>query len=175
MCVSLHRPFYNSRCFDTQHQNLDRSMPLKIILVKAPQFAGYTRPQQKTFAKLCTSLGSAVNCFEIGNSVVCRFAVHFHQTWRQFCFKGGTLETVFGGVDDATCGRPCCEAEVRGVRLYVPSSSVSLAAREGNTICPFRTSDTIFRSFCLPLLHEALQRQREGWSVTEAPLLCRKK
>ena len=26
-------------------------MPLKIILVKAPQFAGYTRPQHKTFAE----------------------------------------------------------------------------------------------------------------------------
>ncbi len=29
---------------------MDRSTPLKIILVKAPQFAGYTRPQHKTFA-----------------------------------------------------------------------------------------------------------------------------
>ncbi len=36
MCVSHHRPFYNSQCFDAQHQNLDRSTPLKIILVKAP-------------------------------------------------------------------------------------------------------------------------------------------
>ncbi len=50
MCVSHHRPFYNSWCFDAQHQDLDRSTPLKIILVKAPQFAGYTRPQHKTFA-----------------------------------------------------------------------------------------------------------------------------
>ncbi len=46
MCVPRHRPFCNSWCNDAQHQNLDRSTPLKIILVKAPKFASCTAPAE---------------------------------------------------------------------------------------------------------------------------------